>query len=175
MRYGLAVFSDIIVVTCRQIQQDPETTIVEFKHLRLVCRSLNSIFTPIVLSSIHVFYPSPRGKILARFHQLRALTGNSDQLSHVRILTLNSWDWVFQAHGRFGPIRLSDSNRKALIKAIIWKYILVPVGYLFWTLYIDPMALPRQMRKVLARVRARRHVKHIDRVSFQLSNVHHVK
>ncbi|KAF8629345.1 hypothetical protein AX15_003496 [Amanita polypyramis BW_CC] len=166
--------AEILLQIGSEILRDPETTIVEFKNLRLVCRSLNYVFTPIVLSSIHVFYPLPRGKVLSRFQQLRALTGGLNQLSHVRTLTLNSWDWIFQAHGRFGHVRFSDSDRRALIKAILWNYVLVPAGYFFWALYIDPAALPRQMRKVLARARAKRYVKHIDRISFQLPNVRRV-
>jgi len=51
----------------------------------------------------------------------------------------------------------------------------VPLGHLAWTLYIDPTVLPRQIRKGLARARAKRYAQHIDQVSFQLPSVDRVK
>lgn len=158
-----------------QVLRNPGSTLVDFKNLRLVCKPLDIVFAPVVLSSIHLFYPSPKGKILARCHQLRALAAASTGLSCVKTLTLHSWDWIFQAYGRYGSIRLSESGYKTLVKAILWDYVAVPIGYLVWTLYIDPTILPRQVRKCLARARARRYANHIDRVSLQLPSVHHVK
>ena len=158
-----------------QVLRNPGSTLADFKHLRLVCKPLDIIFAPVVLSSIHLFYPSPKGKILARCHQLRALTEASTGLSCVKTLTLHSWDWIFQTYGRYGSIRLSETGYKTLMKAMLWDYVAVPIGYLVWTLYIDPTVLPRQVRKSLARARARRYAKQIDRVDLQLPSVHRVK
>ncbi|KAK2460400.1 hypothetical protein APHAL10511_007565 [Amanita phalloides] len=171
-RVGLACLPvEILLHIGNNLALDPETTLQEFKNLRLVCKPFDTIFAPIVLSSIHVFYPSHRGKVLARCHQLRALTAISNEFSCVKTLTLHSWDWVFQTYARLEP----NSDYKTQVKAILWNYILVPAGYILWTLYIDPSVLPRQAHKFWARRRAKHYIKHIDRVSFHLPHVQCVR
>ena len=163
------------LVAIIQLRCDPEATLGDFKFLRLVCRSFDRLFAPIVLSSIHVFYASPSGKVLARSHQLRALTTGYDRLSHVQELTLHSWDWVFRSHSRFSPPIPEKPRLRDVVKSALWRYVLIPIGYALWTLYIDPTSLGRRISNVTARARSRKYVKKTENISFQLPNVRKVK
>ncbi|KIL64377.1 hypothetical protein M378DRAFT_163413 [Amanita muscaria Koide BX008] len=163
--------AEILLLIGNELLRDPGATLVDFKHLRLVCRVFDRVFASIVLSSIHAFYTSPKGKVLARCHQLQALTTGYDRLAYVEELILHSWDWVFHS---FSTPSSKSSGLKEVVKSKVWNFVLVPAGYVLWTLYIDPTAVGRQVRKRLARAQAKKVVKQIEDVSFQLPNVRRV-
>ena len=133
-------------------------TLREIKKLRLVCKSLDRAFAPIVLSNIHVFHrenwrgrvrpPTQHDGTCDEIHQLFTLLRKSDQLSHVRSLTLHSWDWLLRPYRRSSaqPTTGVTSMCKQLAQLMTWP-IFPFLGYLVLSQHIGPRSLlPRLYR-----------------------------
>ncbi|KAF8628043.1 hypothetical protein AX17_006047 [Amanita inopinata Kibby_2008] len=140
------------------------------KMLRLVCKSFDRAFAPIVLWRITIFGPSYK-PLLSNLNQFRVLSEGYDRLTQVKSITIHSWSWIFSSIE--GPYWCRPPIYTAIPNAVIAFTLVYPIYYLFRYSF-RPRNLPKDFGNTLIRLQARYLLKVLGDGSFKLPNVRSV-
>ncbi|KAF8625133.1 hypothetical protein AX17_006912 [Amanita inopinata Kibby_2008] len=94
----LHIQKEVTSFCAAQLLGDPDTTMADYKPLRLVCRLYDVIWSPIVLRHILVFRKNHN--VLddltsdPRFQQLLDLLHKPERLCYTETITIDSWLWM---------------------------------------------------------------------------------
>ncbi|KAF8634137.1 hypothetical protein AX17_004277 [Amanita inopinata Kibby_2008] len=143
------------------------------KMLRLVCKSFDRAFAPVVLSRVPIFsFNDDRiRRPLPYLQQYSFLRAGSDSLTHVKSISIYSWKWIFNTLDRSYWRQLPVYEAVPL--AIINCTLIYPLVYLL-SRCLTPQMLPLDLVHLSARLEARVLRKVLSECFFKLPNVQSV-
>ncbi|KAM6499012.1 hypothetical protein JOM56_006960 [Amanita muscaria] len=137
-----------------ELLKDPHTNFSHFKTWRLVCKTFDLVWAPIVLVNLLLFPDNPI-RDLAIDRLSRLIEGKHSSYAF-KTVTLKNWHCLNSgAHHFFGHLwKLWDKNWKlALIQIPLILFLALPVNAIM--LFGEPKILPRRLKTFSNLIRAR--------------------